>query len=263
MSFTLEGHGDHSVKQIMQWCRGWVRTGRDEKEKGKAIEISRVSISDTATTAAHYLSVGTNCLTSSHYQFAITTCAAPACYTEAPNFYNTQVPKYYTTCYGALSCSKSFKRRDKVVEISRVRISDTATTVVHYVTYCILRPVTHSQSRQVQLPQGSSWMVNEEGKIVLNARREIGVSRMSISDTATTAAKQRTVTNCIPHPVTNSQSWCRAGVGCCIVDGWVDHWCTDVFLLWRILNRTATALLHNNNLRNDQLLHRGHQVLHH
>jgi hypothetical protein len=71
MSFTLEGHGDHSVKQIMQWCRGWVRTGRVEKEKGKAIEISRVSISDTATTAAHYLSVGTNCLTSSHYQFAI------------------------------------------------------------------------------------------------------------------------------------------------------------------------------------------------
>jgi hypothetical protein len=73
-----------------------------------------------------------------------TTCAAPACYTEAPNYYNTQVPKYYTTYYGALSCSKSFKRRDKVVEIRRVRISDTATTVVHYlspIAFLILLPI--------------------------------------------------------------------------------------------------------------------------
>jgi hypothetical protein len=23
----LEGHGDHYVKRVMQWCRGWVRTG--------------------------------------------------------------------------------------------------------------------------------------------------------------------------------------------------------------------------------------------
>jgi hypothetical protein len=27
MSFTLQGHGDHYVKRVMQWCRGWVRTG--------------------------------------------------------------------------------------------------------------------------------------------------------------------------------------------------------------------------------------------
>ncbi len=25
-----------------------------------------------------------------------------------------------------------------------------------------------------------------------------------------------------------SQLWCRAPVGCCIVDGWIDHWCTEV-----------------------------------
>jgi hypothetical protein len=34
-----------------------------------------------------------------------------------------------------------------------------------------------------------------------------------------------------------SQLWCRAPVGCCIVDGWVDRWCSDVSLVWR--NQTA------------------------
>ncbi|XP_046444625.1 uncharacterized protein LOC124194462 [Daphnia pulex] len=42
-------------------------------------------------------------------------------------------------------------------------------------------------------------------------------------------------------------------VGCCIVDGWVDHWCTDVSWVWRIPNRNAAALLPKSNLRNDQL----------
>ena len=48
----------------------------------------------------------------------------------------------------------------------------------------------------------------------------------------------------------------------CIVDGWVDHWCSDVSLLWRKPNRNAAAFLHN--LRNDQFLHRGlHTSLRH
>jgi hypothetical protein len=25
---SIEGHGDHYLKLFMQWCRGWVRTGR-------------------------------------------------------------------------------------------------------------------------------------------------------------------------------------------------------------------------------------------
>jgi hypothetical protein len=51
-------------------------------------------------------------------------------------------------------------------------------------------------------------------------------------------------------------------VGCCIVDGWVDNWCTDVSWVWRKPNRNAAAaLLPKNNLRNDQLLHRGLQFL--
>jgi hypothetical protein len=25
---SIEDHGDHYVKGVMQWCRGWVRTGR-------------------------------------------------------------------------------------------------------------------------------------------------------------------------------------------------------------------------------------------
>ncbi len=49
---------------------------------------------------------------------------------------------------------------------------------------------------------------------------------------------------------------CRAAIGCCIVDGWVDGWCSDVSWIRRIPNRNATALLHNN-IRNDQLLHWG------
>ncbi|EFX80709.1 hypothetical protein DAPPUDRAFT_243427 [Daphnia pulex] len=28
MASLIEGHGDHYVQRVMQWCRGWVRTGR-------------------------------------------------------------------------------------------------------------------------------------------------------------------------------------------------------------------------------------------
>jgi hypothetical protein len=45
--------------------------------------------------------------------------------------------------------------------------------------------------------------------------------------------------------------------------GWVDHWCIDVSCVWRVANRHTAFLLHNNNIRNDELLHRGSQVLHH
>ncbi|EFX86658.1 hypothetical protein DAPPUDRAFT_236590 [Daphnia pulex] len=38
-----------------------------------------------------------------------------------------------------------------------------------------------------------------------------------------------------------SELWRRAAVGCCIVDGWVDHWCTDVSWVWRIPNRNVAA----------------------
>jgi hypothetical protein len=88
----------------------------------------------------------------------------------------------------------------------------------------------------------------------------------------------QSVTNCIPHRVTDSQLWVniliftlsfvsilfffyllicllifninvkiyllfsqlwrRAPVGCCIIDGWVDRWCSDVSLVCE--NQTAT-----------------------
>ncbi|EFX84786.1 hypothetical protein DAPPUDRAFT_238134 [Daphnia pulex] len=41
---------------------------------------------------------------------------------------------------------------------------------------------------------------------------------------------------------------------CCIFDGLVDHWCTDVSLLWGTPKRNAAALLHDNNIRNSRLL---------
>jgi hypothetical protein len=55
----------------------------------------------------------------------------------------------------------------------------------------------------------------------------------------------------------SSKLWCHAAVGCCIVDGWVDHGCTDVSCVWwkssdsseRIVHYVA-ALLHNVNIRN-------------
>jgi hypothetical protein len=59
-----------------------------------------------------------------------------------------------------------------------------------------------------------------------------------------------------------SQIWRRAPFGCCIVDGWVDRWCSEVSLVRRKPKRNAAAaFLHN--LDNDQFLHRGLQVLHH
>jgi hypothetical protein len=42
MYFIIEGHGDHYVKRVMQWCKGWVRTGR---------------VTSSSTTAAHYRSL--------------------------------------------------------------------------------------------------------------------------------------------------------------------------------------------------------------
>jgi hypothetical protein len=37
-----------------------------------------------------------------------------------------------------------------------------------------------------------------------------------------------------------------------VVDGWVDHWYTDVSWVWRIPNRNAAALLLNNNIRSNR-----------
>ncbi|XP_046441842.1 uncharacterized protein LOC124192527 [Daphnia pulex] len=38
-------------------------------------------------------------------------------------------------------------------------------------------------------------------------------------------------------------NWRLAPVGFCIVDGWIDHWCTDVSVVFRKLNRNAAAFL--------------------
>jgi hypothetical protein len=47
----------------------------------------------------------------------------------------------------------------------------------------------------------------------------------------------------------------RTAVRCRIVDGWVDHWCTDVSWVWWIPNRNAAVLLLNNKIRNNRILH--------
>ncbi len=61
----------------------------------------------------------------------------------------------------------------------------------------------------------------------------------------------------------SSDLW-RAAVGCWIVECCIDHWCVDVSWVWRVWNHNAGVWLHdNNNIRNDQLLHWGLQVLHH
>ncbi|XP_046445913.1 uncharacterized protein LOC124195517 [Daphnia pulex] len=48
---------------------------------------------------------------------------------------------------------------------------------------------------------------------------------------------------------------CRAVAVCRIVEGWVDHWCTHVSWVWRIPKHHAVALLHNDNIRTNRLLH--------
>jgi hypothetical protein len=60
----------------------------------------------------------------------------------------------------------------------------------------------------------------------------------------------------------SSKLWRHAAVGCCIVDCWVVHWCTDVSWECRISKQNAAVLLHNI-IRNHQLLHRVAQLVHH
>ncbi len=56
---------------------------------------------------------------------------------------------------------------------------------------------------------------------------------------------------------------CRLAAVGCILDGWVDHWCTQVSRVWWIPNRNSAVLLHNNNMRNNRILqHQGIGVLH-
>ncbi len=61
-----------------------------------------------ATTELHYRRAWVLHKTSKHYtikapEYYTTTYAAPAYYTEAPNYCNTEAPNYYTTTYAAPS----------------------------------------------------------------------------------------------------------------------------------------------------------------
>jgi hypothetical protein len=63
----------------------------------------------------------------------------------------------------------------------------------------------------------------------------------------------------------SSQPIGRVAVGCCIVDDWVVHGCTDAFWVWWIPNPDAAALLHNEvNIRKIYSYYAvAPQVLHH
>ncbi|EFX88339.1 hypothetical protein DAPPUDRAFT_96137 [Daphnia pulex] len=94
---SIEGHVDHYLKRIMQWCRGWVRTGsfaslsRSQSSKGKekAKEISRVSISAPCVT---------NCI----LRRAGSTTGVPMTL-GCGGYQSTTLPPYYTT-YNTTSC---------------------------------------------------------------------------------------------------------------------------------------------------------------
>ncbi|XP_046631933.1 uncharacterized protein LOC124311469 isoform X2 [Daphnia pulicaria] len=73
-------------------------------------------------------------------------------------------------------------------------------------------------------------MRRRRGWVRKETKKTRDISRVSISDTATTAAHYLSPSaffTVLPVRI-HGQLWCRAPVGCCIVDGWIDHWCTEV-----------------------------------
>ncbi|EFX83293.1 hypothetical protein DAPPUDRAFT_240021 [Daphnia pulex] len=85
--YTFEGHGYHYEKRIMEWCRGWTHPQQHQPAEGKtslhvltlskvteiitekARDISRVSTTDTASTAVS-VAFTSQLPSSSQYQFA-------------------------------------------------------------------------------------------------------------------------------------------------------------------------------------------------
>jgi hypothetical protein len=59
--------------------------------------------------------------------------------------------------------------------------------------------------------------------------------------------------------LSSSKLWRHAAVGCCIVDGWVDHGCTDVSCVWGISSDSSER---NRTLRRRLITQRQHMQNH-
>ncbi|EFX79878.1 hypothetical protein DAPPUDRAFT_319206 [Daphnia pulex] len=136
MSFTFEGHGDHYLKIVIQWCRGWVRTGSVcfiAKQicniyllrRGSEIPHHRVYCPSLLhrgpsyfnTKAVEYYTEPHKYYSDPNYSTTIeaakyyvaqtyNTAAAPSYYVElyydeAPNYHYTEKATHYTTTYTA------------------------------------------------------------------------------------------------------------------------------------------------------------------
>ncbi|XP_046632259.1 uncharacterized protein LOC124311936 [Daphnia pulicaria] len=118
-----------------------------QKEREKGMEISRVSISDTATTAAHYLSPTSFFIVLNQFAIMVihsvlllvgfvwlmagTTTSvpmSPCYYTEALKYYTTKAPEYYTITNAALKyySAPSYTIRDR--STTRIRMLPQPTT---------------------------------------------------------------------------------------------------------------------------------------
>ncbi len=104
---------------------------------------------DYTEASKYYTTKSPEYYTATHAALSYCTESCSCYYTETPAFYKTESPKFYTTAYAAPShytdapkyysalkeSSRNMKfvqkEREKVIEISRVRIFDTATTAVH------------------------------------------------------------------------------------------------------------------------------------
>ncbi|EFX82460.1 hypothetical protein DAPPUDRAFT_302597 [Daphnia pulex] len=90
----------------------WNRSPRKNCiNRGKAIGVSRVNVSNTATTASYYLSLAALFI-SSYNEFVILyggcqTATLPSYYTTyaTTSYFTTKAPEYYTTIYDARSCT--------------------------------------------------------------------------------------------------------------------------------------------------------------
>ncbi|EFX72746.1 hypothetical protein DAPPUDRAFT_254022 [Daphnia pulex] len=150
---SIEGHGDHNIKGVMQWCRvnygvvlllGVVgcrivdvdheRKSYKRKEKGQQNSIERIAGYQTATPPPYYTTIYA---TTSYYtevaQFGLqlnhqgsrllhhNLCCSSSYTTKALEYY-TEAPKYYTT--KAHLRLRNYER-PSTIEISRVSFSDT------------------------------------------------------------------------------------------------------------------------------------------
>ncbi|EFX84845.1 hypothetical protein DAPPUDRAFT_238258 [Daphnia pulex] len=230
MSFTLEGHGDLYVKRVMQWCRGWVRTDvlhhyQTEKRRRK---ISRVSISDTATTAAHSPSAFFPVLPVRNHGQQWRRAPVGCCIVDGSTTGVPMSPGVWR-----------MPNRNAAALLHNNIIATTGYYTTKYnsaLSYITTEPEYYTEVPKYYISKAPEYYTTLYAAPAYYTDAPVYYNTEELKYYATTYAAPSYYTY-VPN-----QRWRRAPVGCCIVDGWVDHWCTDVSEMspWYGANQTAT-----------------------